>query len=151
MALSVGIAGTLLFLLVYYRLFRPRMDRANLALSEKLRRELGLAGRLLYGGVYEEVLTRWGLMTLCVWLLSMVVGRNVIAIWLGIFISGILFGLAHLPAQYAAGVRKTGLFVTTVLVLNLWVSILFGWLFWQSWPAQCHDSPHVVPPNLVSV
>jgi hypothetical protein len=131
MAVLVGVGGALIFLLIYYRVFRPKMDPYNVQLTEKLRSELGISGRVLYGGIYEEVLTRWGLMTLCVWLISLVIGVNAVAFWLGILVSGILFGLGHLPGQFAAGARKTRLLIIAVIFLNLWASLIFGWLFWQ--------------------
>lgn len=131
MSLWIGVGGTLIFLLIYYRGFRPKMDPFNVQLTEKMRDELGLAGRILYGGIYEEVLTRWGLMTLCVWMISLVIGLNAAAFWLGILVSGVLFGLGHLPGQLGAGARKTRLLIMAVIFLNLWASLIFGWLFWQ--------------------
>ncbi|MCO5184950.1 MAG: CPBP family intramembrane metalloprotease [Anaerolineae bacterium] len=131
MSLWIGVGGALVFLVIYYRVFRPKMDPFNVELTEKMRSELGLAGRILYGGIYEEVLTRWGLMTLCVWLISLIIGLNTASLWLGIFVSGVLFGLGHLPGQLGAGARRTRLLIIAVIFLNLWASIMFGWLFWQ--------------------
>ena len=151
MALWFGVGGALIFLLIYYRGFRPKMDPFNVEMTEKMRSELGLAGRILYGGIYEEVLTRWGLMTLCVWLISLVIGLSAAAFWLGILVSGVLFGLGHLPGQLAAGARRTRLLILAVLFLNLWVSIIFGWLFWQTGLLSAMVSAYDLPHRLVSV
>ncbi|MBV7340124.1 CPBP family intramembrane metalloprotease [Chloroflexi bacterium TSY] len=128
----VGIGGSLLFVVVYYGVVRPRLDRQTLMHADNLRRKLGVWGRLLYGGIVEEILTRWGLMSLLVWggvWLSGAVTSGVV--WTAIVITGILFGLGHLPAHFAVGCRKTPIFIGSVIGLNLWVSLIFGWLFWQ--------------------
>lgn len=129
-ALGLSVAGVALFMLAYYGLFRPKMDATSVAVAENMRRELGLAGRVLYGGIYEEVLTRWGLMTAFVWLFAFLL-EGPIAVWLAIVLSGVLFGLGHLPGSFAAGVRRTPWTIATAIFLNLWASLIFGWLFWQ--------------------
>lgn len=120
------------FLFLYYGVFRPRLDRGTLRALEGLRNGIGIWGRVLYGGIAEEVLSRWGLMSALAWLFSLPLGEgSYTAMWLAIVVSGILFGLGHAPSYLAAGCRRTPAFVSTMLVLNLWASLIFGWLFWQ--------------------
>ena len=126
-----GLAGVLPFLLIYYGLVRPNFDRPSLLILERLRMRLGLAGRILYGGIYEEVLTRWGLMALLAWPLTAMLGQTPLAIWLAILLSGLLFGLGHMPTLLAAGCKRTPIFVFSVIFLNLWVSLFLSYLFWQ--------------------
>jgi hypothetical protein len=45
--------------------------------------------------------------------------------------SGLLFGLGHAPGYLAAGCQKTPMFFALMISLNLWASLIFGWLFWQ--------------------
>jgi len=131
-ALLGGIGGSIVFITAYYALFRPRLDNQTVKSMEDLRMGLGAYSRILYGGIVEEVLTRWGLMTFFVWLIALIAGGpNNLVIWIAIIISGILFGLGHLPSYLAAGCRKTSLFLTLMISLNLWAAIIFGWLFWQ--------------------
>jgi hypothetical protein len=137
-SLIVGIAGALLFVAAYYGFFRPRLDRQTVEAMEGLRNGLGVWGRVLYGGIAEEVLTRWGLMTLLVWLGSLLVpgssgtgSASPTIVWTAIVISGILFGLGHAPSYLAAGCRRTPMFFAAMLCLNLWASLIFGWLYWQ--------------------
>lgn len=130
--LVVGIGGALLFVVVYYGVVRSRLDARTLKISEYLRQRLGIWGRLLYGGIVEEVLTRWGLMSLLIWVGVSLFGDTTSSIvWTAIVITGILFGLGHLPSHLAMGCQKTPLFIGAVIGLNLWASLLFGWLFWQ--------------------
>lgn len=131
-ALLLGSGGALIFVAAYYGFFRPRFDAHTRRHSEKLRNELGMAGRLLYGGIVEEVLTRWGLMTLLVWLGAVLFGGPTTAVmWGAIVVTGILFGLGHLPSYAAINGRPTPFFLGYMILMNLWASLIFGWLFWQ--------------------
>jgi hypothetical protein len=128
----VGVIGALVFIVAYYRFFRPRLDDETVQRMEELRNSIGIWGRVLYGGVVEEVLTRWALMSLLAWLGALLVGNHGPAvIWMAIVVSGILFGLGHAPSYLAAGCHKTPMFFTTMISLNLWASLIFGWMFWQ--------------------
>ena len=116
----------------YYGFVRLRLDEPTLQLIEDQRMDLGLLGRVLYGGIVEEVLARWGMMTLFVWLGSLLAGEaTAVVMWIAIIISGVLFGLLHMPGLLAAGARKSAVFFIAAIGLNLWVSLVFGWLFWQ--------------------
>lgn len=126
-----GVFGAFVFLLLYYLLFRRRLDKKTVECMEGLRRDLGLRGRILYGGIVEEILARLGLMTFIAWLLFLPFGPNEYLMLLAILLSGLLFGLGHLPSYLAAGCKKSALFISLMIVLNLWASVIFGWLFWQ--------------------
>lgn len=127
-----GVLGGLAFVAAYYWVFRPQIDPQTIQSMESLRMQMGLTGRLLYGGVLEEVLTRWGLMSAIAWLgskLSGTAGPGVM--WTAIILSGIIFGLLHIPNYVVTGSRLTLPFGLLMLFLNLWASLVFGWLFWQ--------------------
>jgi hypothetical protein len=131
-SLVVGVAGGLVFVAAYYGLFRPRLDAHTVQAWEGLRDGIGIWGRVLYGGIAEEVLARWGLMTLFAWLGALVVGGPTPAVmWTAIVIAGVLFGLGHAPSYLAAGCKKSPTFFAAMISLNLWASLIFGWLFWQ--------------------
>ncbi|TKX75163.1 CPBP family intramembrane metalloprotease [Halorubrum sp. GN11_10-6_MGM] len=91
--------------------------------------------RFLYGGVTEELLLRFGLMsalTLAGWVL---VGRRGDApgprvIWAAIAISAVLFGVGHLPAL-AGAVGLTPALVARTVLLNAVAGVAFGWLYWR--------------------
>lgn len=131
-ALLVGGVGGLIFVGLYYFVFRKMLDEHTVKVTEDMRNNLGLAGRLLYGGIYEEVLTRWGLMSLLVWILLKISGVvSPTTIWVGIVITGVLFGLGHIPGSLSVGAKMSRALVIVAISLNLWASLLFGWLFWQ--------------------
>lgn len=128
-AILVGliVAG---ILLTYVAILRPTEVGQNL-----LRFAAPLATRLLYGGITEELLMRWGLMTLLVWLAWRVTGRAEPVpnwcCWLGILLAALLFALGHLPALSLLAPDPPGWLVALVLVCNFVPGLLFGWLYWR--------------------
>lgn len=87
----------------------------------------GLAA--LYGGLTEEILLRFGAMSLLAWLLTKAVSGPA-AYWTAIIGAAVGFGLWHLPA-IAALLPLTPLVVTRALVLNGLAGVAFGWLYWR--------------------
>jgi hypothetical protein len=131
-ALGLSVAGALLFLAVYYGFFVRRLDPGSVHAIDELRNRIGIWGRVLYGGVVEEVLMRWGLMTVLVWLGALLVGQPSAGVmWAAILLSGVLFGLGHAPGYIAAGCKPTPIFFAAILFLNLWAGTIFAWLYWH--------------------
>lgn len=130
-ALSAAVLGSAAMLAAYYGVFRPRLDPQTLTASEGLRQEAGLASRVLYGGVVEEVLMRWGLLPLAVWLLTFPLGAGAATFWTANLLTGLLFAALHWPAYLSAGCRPTPAFFTASVVLNTALALLYGWLFLQ--------------------
>lgn len=97
---------------------------------------LPLLARVLYGGITEELLLRWGLMTVLVWLTWRLLQRGKGSprsgyVWPAIIVSALLFGAGHVPA---AMLLLEGLTVAIVLFLvgtNALFGVLFGYLFWR--------------------
>ncbi|MCH7663199.1 MAG: CPBP family intramembrane metalloprotease [Chloroflexi bacterium] len=131
-ALGMGLVGALVFLVAYYAYFRSRLDIDTVQATEDLRGALGLWGRIFYGAIVEEILVRWGLMTLFLWMLSLIVeSLTPLVYWAAILLAGLLFALGHIPGSLAAGAKKTPMFYAATLFLNGWAALIFGWLFWQ--------------------
>lgn len=93
---------------------------------------------VLYGGLTEEVLLRWGLMSLVVGALARLIrraGRSAGpvrdgVVWLGIAVSAAVFAVGHLPAL-SQSVELTGPIVARTLGLNALAGLAYGWLFWR--------------------
>ncbi len=90
---------------------------------------------LLYGGITEELLLRWGIMSLLAWLGWRVFQRGEGAprpaiMWAAVILAAVLFGIGHLPAL-AGIVVLTPLLVFRTILLNALGGLLFGWLFWR--------------------
>lgn len=112
-----------------------------------------LYARVLYGGLTEEVLLRWGLMTAVTWLAWRFFQgkRGAVApglTWLAIAVSALLFGVGHLPvASYLIGSLNVAV-VLFVVGVNATFGLLFGWLFWR-WGLESAMVAHAVT-HLVS-
>lgn len=95
-----------------------------------------LYARMLYGGITEEVLLRWGVMTGFTWLAWRLFQGKHGAVkpglfWGAIAASALLFGAGHLPiASFLLG-PLNGTVVLFVVGLNATFGVLFGWLFWR--------------------
>ncbi|MEK8127637.1 CPBP family intramembrane glutamic endopeptidase [Paenibacillus filicis] len=129
--LAGGIVCALVWMGSYYGFLRPRIDRESVRISESTRHELGLWTRITSGGMTEEVLFRWGLLSFTMWAISLTGTSPAAAFWISIIITGVLFGLAHLPGHFAMGCKKSPILIGTTVLGNLWVSILCGFLLWQ--------------------
>ena len=95
-----------------------------------------LPARMLYGGITEELLLRWGLMTTLVWLTWRLLQRRrgvprTVYIWLAIVASALLFGAGHLPAAAALVGTLSVDIVAFVVGVNAAFGVLFGYLFWR--------------------
>jgi hypothetical protein len=99
--------------------------------------------RFLYGGIAEELLLRWGFLTLVAWALWAVArrvrgtdsGADDDAVSDGvmraaILIAAVAFGVGHLPAM-AASVPLTPAIVARTVLLNALGGIAYGWLYWR--------------------
>ncbi|WP_435152156.1 CPBP family intramembrane glutamic endopeptidase [Haladaptatus sp. DFWS20] len=109
----------------------------------------GIPVRLLYGGITEELLLRYGFMTLVVWGFSKLTGGERPSdrvMWAAILVSAVVFGLGHLPAL-SLGASLTSVAVVQTVLLNAIAGVGFGWLYWrQSLETAMvgHASFHVV-------
>jgi len=88
-----------------------------------------------YGGIDEEILVRFGIMTLLVLGLGKMF-RTVehspsgVAFWLANIIAAIIFGLAHLPPT-AMLMPLTKIVVLRAVLLNGIPGVVFGFFYWK--------------------
>ncbi len=131
-ALIGAILGALVLLV--YALLQPLLMPELLAAAKGT--QLPLLMRVLYGGITEELLLRWGVMSFFVWLIWRVGQRGTgVAtpgvLWGGNIVAALLFGVGHLPALAAYGVAYTVPMVVAVVLGNALAGIIFGWLYWR--------------------
>lgn len=146
---SVGALLGALVLFVY-GLLQPLLMPEVLTAAEGM--ELPLLMRVLYGGITEEILLRWGVMSLFVWLIWRVGQRGQgtvrpALVWSGNILAAVLFGIGHLPALAALGVTFTVPMVLAVVVGNALAGIIFGRLYWRKGleaAILAHAGTHVV-------
>jgi len=144
-------AATGLAIIGLDRLFQPWMPAA-LQMAQGQPRGVGITvAGIFYGGITEELLLRWGLMSLLAWVGWRVVQRGqglprAWLLWTAIAVSALLFGVGHLAAAAALTPLTPAVIIRTVL-LNAGAGIIFGWLYWRhSLEAAmvAHAGAHVV-------
>ncbi|KAA9013564.1 CPBP family glutamic-type intramembrane protease [Niallia endozanthoxylica] len=92
-------------------------------------------GGIFYGGITEELMLRWGMMSFIVWsfwkLFQRSQPRPSSAIyWVSIILSALLFAVGHYGATAMAAPVTTILWIR-MMILNGLGAIVFGWLFWK--------------------
>lgn len=91
-----------------------------------------LALRLLYGGLTEEILMRFGVMSLMVWLMSLIISKKYsVVYWLGITLSSFIFALGHFPVVFNSIENPSFILLIYILIGNSAGGFIFGWLYWK--------------------
>ena len=139
-------------LLSSWVLFKSILPPVFVTRAEKLNASMPFLTRLLYGGVTEEILLRWGLLTLLVWALWRLFQRGrgtprPIYFAGAIVISSVVFGIGHLPIVAALQVDFTLPIVAFIVLANSLFGLIAGYLYWQKGLEAAiiaHMSTHVV-------
>ncbi len=106
---------------------------------------------VLYGGITEEIMLRWGVMTVLFWLgwrwLQNSRGQvSVGTAWAAIVISAVIFGAGHLPGTHLLLGHLTSLAVVSVITGGALFGTVAGWLYWRyglEAAILCHAVSHV--------
>lgn len=133
-SLGIGAATTAMILVVNH-LMEPALPEALQVANRAEPNWLTSLTAMFYGGITEEILMRWGLMSLLVWagwkLIKQGVALPSQAIYQGaIVLVAIVFGLLHLPMTLTIA-PLTSWVILRAILLNGIAGIAYGWLFWQ--------------------
>lgn len=135
-AIVTGTAIALLTWLIEMAVFKPLLPDffEKAAIQQPRDFALTLSG-LLYGGITEEVISRWGIMSLLAWLGWKLFQPNRLkagpaVIGGALLLSALLFGMLHLPAA-AAIAPLNELLIVRIMMLNTLAALAFGWLYWR--------------------
>lgn len=111
-------------------MFESIIPEAMKTLSESVK--LSPAARFLYGGITEEILMRFGLMTLLAWLASLIFkGTPAAVYWLAIVASALIFAIGHFPLVFQTVSSPDMFLLLYILTGNALGGIVFGWLYWK--------------------
>lgn len=129
--LALGVICSLGHLIFYYQYLVPRITKNAYLEIESHYAATGILSRVFYGGVLEEVIFRWGLLSLLIWIFQLLGVSEVIRLGTALFISSILFAWVHLPTiKLVASEPKRAMYVYT-LIGNSWVGLFTGVAFIQ--------------------
>jgi hypothetical protein len=133
-----GIGGGIAIVLISLAARSFLSPETNTRISE-FGKLLPVPTRLLYGGILEELLLRWGLMTLLVWLIWGAAWRVLNKgqdkpkagyFWAAILISSVIFGIGHLPIALMLFPPTLALIIF-IIVANSVFGLIAGWLYWK--------------------
>jgi Type II CAAX prenyl endopeptidase Rce1-like len=124
---GMAVAGVLV---AYDILTTATFSNATDPMAAKLANfEVPLVTKLLYGGIGEELLSRWGLMSAFA-LIALKFGlRRSQSLWVGNGFAALLFGLGHVPFLLMLIPSPPLWLIATVIVGNFVPGLIFGWLF----------------------
>lgn len=130
-----GLVGGISLVLIAAAL-RPFTSPEVLAKLGEYGKILPFPTRLLYGGIVEELLLRWGMMTLLVWaawrLFQKGQSKPKPAYFFGaILISSVLFAVGHLPAAFMLFPKMTFALTVFAIVGNSAFGLIGGYLYWK--------------------
>jgi hypothetical protein len=133
-AIACGFTLAIVFTLADVFFFRNQLDESTVAALEQGGLESTLTA-ILYGGITEEIITRWGLVSFFAWLGWRVFQPKRTHVSDSIFVTAIVlaalvFALAQLPVTMKIAAVSAPL-LARVLVLNSVAGGAFGWLFWR--------------------
>jgi membrane protease YdiL (CAAX protease family) len=86
-----------------------------------------------YGGLGEEILMRLFLLSVLLWIFTKIFrasARNSILFWSANLLVALAFGAGHLPIAASLHILTPSL-VVTVIGLNAFVGLAFGYLYWS--------------------
>ncbi|MCR9015711.1 CPBP family intramembrane glutamic endopeptidase [Aquiflexum gelatinilyticum] len=88
--------------------------------------------RILYGGITEEILMRYGVMTVLLWILKEINRPNShVQFWISNFLTAMLFATGHLPAIFNEVPSPSIWTLIYILGGNFWAGLCFGYAFWR--------------------
>lgn len=130
-----GLAGGIALSLISI-LWKPFLPPDFVERGEQLEKLFPLLTRLFYGGITEELLLRWGLMTLLVWaawrLFQKGEGKPQSIYFLGsILVSSIIFGIGHLPIVFMLSSVVTASLIFYIVFANAVFGLIAGCLYWK--------------------
>jgi len=134
LAIAAGVALPPLILLLDRLLFAGvSMERVRAFVAQPLATRIAIVS---YAGIAEELVFRVVASTLIAWIVYLVTKRQTAAIWIGIVVAAVLFGLAHV-----ANLANVSHPYLRAITLNGLAGIALGWLYWRrglEWAVLAH-------------
>jgi hypothetical protein len=129
-----GLVGSIALIAIDF-FAKPLLPSDFVMKSEAFSNNTSFLTRILYGGITEELLLRWGVMTLLVWIGWRVFAKGqfeppTLCFLSAIILSAFLFGLGHLPLVFVLETQITALVAAYIIVGNSVFGVIAGYLYW---------------------
>ena len=115
--------------------------------------EMWIFARFLYGGIFEEILIRFGLMALFTWILFKIFKtKNSWIFGFAIIFSAIIFGIWHLPAVKLLVGDLSPVVIFYTIFGNFMAWVIFGYLYYKKWleaAMLAHIVTHIILVSLL--
>jgi hypothetical protein len=125
--------GFVIYCALYYGVAQSVLDEKTIEVFALLRQALKWDGCVLYGGVVEEIIARWGLMNLLGFIALLFIPQmdHTFMSCTALIFSGVLFAMLQAPIYLAAGCASNKRFLYVLMLLSLCQTVLFGCIFWH--------------------
>lgn len=128
-SLRYSLPAALCFVITLYTLLFPVLDQSIIEQMNDFS-ITSFIMRIFYGGIVEEILLRWNILSILVLLNIKFFKQHIqTAWWIAIILSAVIFGCGHLPIYLTTSTTPT---ITTILFIigtNSCAGIFFGWIF----------------------
>jgi membrane protease YdiL (CAAX protease family) len=124
---AIAVAGVMLFYAYLTKDIFASVQNENT--KRALAFEAPLITKVLFGGMSEELMARWGVMSVFVFSFVWCGLNRSVAFWLGCGIAALLFGAGHLPFLFVLLGSPPAWLIGMVVAMNAVPGILFGYLF----------------------
>ncbi|HEV2600819.1 MAG TPA: CPBP family glutamic-type intramembrane protease [Candidatus Babeliales bacterium] len=128
-SLQYIIPAALLFIVMIHLFLFPWLDANVLAQINDFSLPI-LMTRIFYGGIVEEIMLRWAILSLFVAIgFKIFASDRQAAWWAAIIIAAFVFGGGHLPNYLATTNDPTVSQMLLIIKANMIPGIFFGWIF----------------------
>lgn len=130
-----GLVGSIILIAIEF-FAKPLLPSDFVMKGEEFSNNISFLTRILYGGITEELLLRWGMMTFFVWIGWHIFAKgqgepSTLCFVAAIAFSALLFGLGHLPLAFALEIQVTTLVVAYIIIGNSVFGLIAGYLYWH--------------------
>lgn len=127
---TIIVAGLVAVMLVVLNVWSgSELKSANGPAAALAEIEMPLATKILYGGIAEEIMVRWGLLSLIALGLMRLRLSRIAALGAAAVISSLIFAAGHLPLLYQIVEAPSASLVMTILSANAVAGLAFAVLF----------------------
>ncbi|MBK8187415.1 MAG: CPBP family intramembrane metalloprotease [Cellvibrio sp.] len=144
-AILGGIAGGI-FILTFYKGMSPYLPAEFIIAGEKM--VPPWYTKILYGGITEEILIRWGFMSFFVWAIYRITQQKNTEIKnynfiLAIIVSSLIFAVLHLPVAFSLSQKVAPILIFYILIGNSVFGLIAGYLYWKR-GLECAIGSHMI-------